>query len=66
MQTWSSAWADYDNDGDMDVFVGSSTNGAPHKLNINNRGWYFTDISASTGINAMAATGIEKLYLRFQ
>lgn len=59
MQTWSSAWADYDNDGDMDVFVGSSTNGAPHKLNINNGDGTFTDISASTGINAMAATGIE-------
>lgn len=59
MQTWSSAWADYDNDGDMDVFIGSSSGGAPHKLKINNGDGTFTDISASTGINAVTATGIE-------
>lgn len=59
MQTWSAAWADFDNDGDMDVFVGSSSNGAPHKLNINNGDGTFTDISASTGINVLTATGIE-------
>lgn len=30
-QSWSSAWGDYDNDGDMDVLVGSSSGGG-HKL----------------------------------
>ncbi|MCB0457868.1 MAG: VCBS repeat-containing protein [Flavobacteriaceae bacterium] len=59
MQTWSSAWADYDNDGYMDVFVGSSSSGAPHKLKRNNGDGTFTDISAGTGINALTAVGIE-------
>ncbi len=59
MQTWSSAWADYDNDGDMDVFVGNSTDPFQHKLEINNGDGTFSDISASTGINVMEDTGIE-------
>ncbi|MEZ4857405.1 MAG: FG-GAP-like repeat-containing protein [Flavobacteriaceae bacterium] len=59
MQTWSSAWADYDNDGYMDVFVGSSAPGAPHKLKRNNGDGTFTDISAGTGINALTSVGIE-------
>lgn len=59
MQTWSSAWADYDNDGDMDVFVGNSTDPFQHKMEINNGDGTFSDISPSTGINAMGDTGIE-------
>lgn len=59
MQTWSSAWADFDNDGYMDVFVGSSAGGAPHKLMINNGDGTFSDISASSGVQDLAATGIE-------
>ena len=30
LSTWSSAWADFDNDGDMDCFVGSSVSSEPH------------------------------------
>ncbi len=59
MQTWSSAWADFDNDGDMDVFGGSSNNGDPHKLKINNGDGTFTEITNTTGINVLTATGIE-------
>ncbi len=59
VQTWSSAWADYDNDGDMDVFVGaSSTTNGSHKLMRNDDG-IFTDITAETGILASMPTGIE-------
>lgn len=57
MQTWSSAWADYDNDGDMDVFIGAST--GSHKLMLNNGDSTFTDVTAGSGIEAFTVTGIE-------
>ncbi|NDB03217.1 MAG: T9SS C-terminal target domain-containing protein, partial [Flavobacteriaceae bacterium] len=59
MQTWSSAWGDYDNDGDMDVFVGNSTDPFAHKLMTNNGDGTFTNISASSGVQNLEATGIE-------
>jgi hypothetical protein len=59
-QTWSSAWGDFDNDGDMDVFVGASS--GPHVLK-ENRGpvfsYSFIDVSATSGIDALSATSIE-------
>ncbi|MEM0519401.1 FG-GAP-like repeat-containing protein [Aequorivita flava] len=59
MQTWSATWADFDNDGFLDVFVGSSDSNFTHKLNRNNGDGTFTDISATTGIHALTITGIE-------
>ena len=59
MQTWSSAWGDFDNDGDMDVFVGASS--GTHKLIENsgfsddgnpNNDYVFTEVTAGAGINA--------------
>ena len=59
VQTWSSAWADYDNDGDMDVFIGaSSTSNGSHKMMRNDDG-IFVDITAQSGILASMPTGIE-------
>lgn len=64
MQTWSSAWGDFDNDGDMDVFVGASS--GTHKLMENsgfsddgnpNNDYIFTDVTAGAGI--VAPTGWE-------
>ena len=59
VQTWSSAWADFDNDGDMDVYVGaSSTADGNSKLMRNNGDGTFTDITAGSGVLA-ANLGIE-------
>jgi len=57
IQTWSSAWGDYDNDGDMDAFIGASS--GSHKLMENNGDGSFTDITASSGISVLTATTIE-------
>jgi len=56
MQTWSSAWADYDNDGDMDVYVGASS--GVSKLMRNNGDGSFTDVTSGSGVTS-ASTGIE-------
>ena len=40
-QSWSSAWGDFDNDGDMDVFIGSSTSNV-HKVMENDGNGNFT------------------------
>jgi hypothetical protein len=50
IQTWSSAWGDFDNDGDMDVYVGSST-GFDHKLMRNNGDGTFTDVTVGAGVS---------------
>ncbi|MFM7727053.1 MAG: CRTAC1 family protein, partial [Flavobacteriales bacterium] len=60
VQTWSSAWADYDNDGDMDVVVGASsfTNGG-HKVMINDGTGNFTNQTTGSGFDSFVSTGIE-------
>ncbi|WP_435413318.1 FG-GAP-like repeat-containing protein [Psychroserpens mesophilus] len=50
MQTWSSTWGDYDNDGDMDVFVGASS--GAHKLMRNNGDGSFTDVTSGAGVSS--------------
>ncbi len=57
IQTWSSAWGDFDNDGWMDVLVGGSA--SIHKLMRNNGDGTFTDITAGSGFDDLAALGIE-------
>ncbi|WP_323787534.1 FG-GAP-like repeat-containing protein [Psychroserpens sp.] len=62
MQTWSSAWGDFDNDGDMDVFVGASS--GSHKL-MRNDGGVFVDATAGTGISALTLTSTETVTYDF-
>ena len=58
VQTWSSAWADYDNDGDMDAYIGASSNSdGTHRLMINNGDGTFSAFIG--GDFASAPFGIE-------
>lgn len=60
VQTWSSAWGDFDNDGWMDLIVGASSFAqGSHKVMRNNGDGTFSDVTAGTGFDALAATGIE-------
>ena len=54
--TQTAAWADYDNDGYLDLFVGhESQNGDPHPSQLfhNNHDGTFTDIAAETGLQEL-------------
>ncbi|WP_431132924.1 FG-GAP-like repeat-containing protein [Psychroserpens mesophilus] len=64
MQTWSSAWGDFDNDGDMDVFVGASS--GAHKLMENDiENNMFVDISAGSGVDLLSLTSTETVTFDF-
>jgi hypothetical protein len=66
IQTWSSAWNDYDNDGDMDALIGasSSTDGT-HKLMRNNGNGTFTDITAGSGWDTNTSLNVEHITYDF-
>lgn len=56
-QSWTTVFEDFDNDGDFDAFTvnhssGDVPGGAANKFNRNNGDGTFTDIIATTGINA--------------
>jgi hypothetical protein len=58
-QSWSSAWGDYDRDGDLDVLVGaSSLSFGGHRL-MRNDGGIFTDVTAGSGLEAFEGTSTE-------
>ncbi|MBK6542422.1 MAG: VCBS repeat-containing protein [Flavobacteriales bacterium] len=56
-QSWSSAWGDYDNDGDMDVLVGSSSSNV-HKLMRNDAGT-FVNVTIGSGFDLLGGQSIE-------
>ena len=57
-QSWSSAWGDFDNDGDMDVLIGASS-GVVHKLQYNNGDGTFTDAPPGNGMDLWSGQSIE-------
>ncbi len=67
IQTWSSAWGDYDNDGDMDAFIGaSSTANGSHKMMRNNGDGTFTSLALNTlGNLSSLGFGIENTPVDF-
>ncbi|MBS1583166.1 MAG: VCBS repeat-containing protein, partial [Bacteroidetes bacterium] len=69
VQTWSSAWGDFDNDGDMDVLVGASSlwqAGDHHQLMRNDDGGtMFTDVTAGSGFDLFMGTEHEHITYDF-
>ncbi|MFP9115167.1 FG-GAP-like repeat-containing protein [Flavobacterium sp. RHBU_3] len=65
-QSWSSAWADFDNDGDMDVLIGASsdTDGS-HKLMRNNGDGTFTNVTEGSGYDTNLMLNIEHVAFDF-
>lgn len=62
IQTWSSCWEDFDNDGDMDAIIGaSSTTDGSHKYMRNNGDGTFTDITAGSGWDLNSSLNIEHI-----
>ena len=60
LQTWSSAWNDYDNDGYMDAVIGaSSTADGSHKVMKNNGDGTFSDVTAGSGWDLNTSLNIE-------
>lgn len=66
LQTWSTAWGDFDNDGDMDAMVGAnSTANGTHKIMRNNGNGTFTDVTAGSGFDIFTSYGREHVAYDF-
>lgn len=68
-QAWSTAWNDYDNDGDFDALVGASSSPdgetSPHIFMRNNNDGTFTDITAGSGWELNTFLSVEHVSFDF-
>ena len=58
-QSWSSAWADFDLDGDMDVLIGASSFAQGGHMLMRNDGDVFTNVTVGSGFDVFAGTSVE-------
>jgi hypothetical protein len=58
-QSWSSAWADFDMDGDLDVLIGASSFAQGGHLLMRNDGNVFTNVTEGSGFDVFTGTSIE-------
>ena len=66
LQTWSTAWGDFDNDGYMDALVGAnSTSSGSHKLMRNNGDGTFSDVTAGSGFETFTSLSREHITYDF-
>jgi hypothetical protein len=66
VQTWSSAWNDFDNDGWMDVVVGASAiSDGTHKVMKNNGDGTFSEVTTGSGWDTNPSLSIEHVSFDF-
>ena len=66
IQTWSSAWADYDHDGDFDAYIGANSfSDGGHKMMINNGDGTFTNQVEGTNFENFSYGGLENIAYDF-
>jgi hypothetical protein len=58
-QSWSSAWADFDMDGDMDVLIGASSFAQGGHMLMRNDGDVFTNVTPGSGFDTFNGTSVE-------
>lgn len=58
-QSWSSAWGDYDRDGDLDVVVGASSNAFGSHQVFRNDGGTFVNVTLGSGLDTFAGLSTE-------
>lgn len=58
-QSWSSAWGDYDLDGDLDVVVGASSDAFGSHIVMRNDNGTFTDVTVGSGLDTHTGLSTE-------
>ncbi|MBK6913371.1 MAG: VCBS repeat-containing protein [Ignavibacteriales bacterium] len=65
VSTMSAAWADYDNDGWLDVYIGNRVNSLGNYLYHNNGDGTFTDVTTTAGVSNFDVLNLTVTWLDF-